>query len=210
MQSSILYLLQGVLLGGLISIPVGPVNVICLQQTLKKGRIKGFRSTLGATLADSIFALIAILGLGTVIHLIEQFRPVFELSGGFIILGFGLAVLLKHIRISLNQEKPERDWYGIGRFRSFLFTISNPLTVLFFVSYLAGIGSQHLFKDGNGAIFFVLGVSAGSLAWFYSLSGIVFRFRKHVNITRMKRINYVSGGLLCIVGLFLITKHFVA
>ncbi|HCJ61837.1 MAG TPA: lysine transporter LysE, partial [Alphaproteobacteria bacterium] len=53
--------INGVLIGMLVAAPVGPVNVICIQRTLRLGRISGFLAGLGAVLGDTIFALAASL-----------------------------------------------------------------------------------------------------------------------------------------------------
>ncbi|MCK5137385.1 MAG: LysE family transporter [Bacteroidales bacterium] len=207
MQTGLLFLLQGILLGGLISVPIGPVNVICLQKTLKLGRIQGFRATFGATLADSIYAMIAFLGLGTVIHLIEDFRTLFELTGGIVILVFGVVLFLKDSKrlYSKYSTRPNNNTNSI--LHSFMFAISNPLTVLFFLTYLSSISSDAMLQSKYQMIIFVGGVFIGSLTWFFSLSGLVDRFKKHVDLRRMHQINMICSGVLCITGVLLITKY---
>ena len=54
------------------SIPLGPIGVLIIQKTLQKGRLSGFISGSGAAVADTLFASIAVLGLGFVINFIEK------------------------------------------------------------------------------------------------------------------------------------------
>ena len=55
--------IKGILIGLLVSVPLGPIGVLCIQRTLNKGRMSGFVSGLGAAVADTIFAVIAGFGL---------------------------------------------------------------------------------------------------------------------------------------------------
>ena len=47
--------LTGLLIGVLISAPMGPIGVLCIQRTLNKGRWPAFFTGLGAALSDLIY-----------------------------------------------------------------------------------------------------------------------------------------------------------
>jgi len=51
--------LKGIVIGFLISTPVGPIAVLCMQRTLKGGRIHGVVSGLGAATADAVYGFFA-------------------------------------------------------------------------------------------------------------------------------------------------------
>jgi threonine/homoserine/homoserine lactone efflux protein len=202
-------LLQGIFLGVIVSVPVGPVNVICLQGTVKYGKLYGFKSTIGGTLADSIYAAIAIMGLNVFIAFVNKNQFIFEMVSSLVILTFGTILLMnKTVKNEwTNQTTPVRC---VGNsVKSFFLTISNPLTVLFFVAYLAN------FKISGGSlnymliICFVLGVVIGSMLWFYSLSSVVAHFKHRLNINHFHKINKVCGYLLCILALILFVKSII-
>ena len=49
----ILYMIwRGIAIGVIISAPMGPVGILCVQRTLEKGRRTGFYTGLGAAISD--------------------------------------------------------------------------------------------------------------------------------------------------------------
>ncbi len=199
------FLLHGIFVGIIISVPVGPVNVICLSQTLQNGRVYGFKSTIGATIADTIFAIIASLGVKIFITFITNNQTIFEIGSGLVILSFGIFLFLNNQENNFSNEKNTDQHFG-NYFKSFLFTISNPLTVLFFIAYLANLRTPDSEFSAGIAAFFVSGVVFGSLTWFYSLSGIVTRVKEKINLKYFQYINVICGCILCIAGFVLLVK----
>lgn len=55
-------LFKGIFLGFSLAAPVGPIGLLCIQHTLNEGRLAGFVSGLGATVADMIYGCIAGIG----------------------------------------------------------------------------------------------------------------------------------------------------
>lgn len=55
-------LLQGLTLGVLAGIP-GPISLLCIQRMLNRGKLYGFTSGIGVSLADTFFGGTAILGV---------------------------------------------------------------------------------------------------------------------------------------------------
>nr|MBP9637656.1 LysE family translocator [Bacteroidaceae bacterium] len=51
-------LIKGFIIGVVVSAPLGPVGVLCVQRTLNKGRWYGFVTGLGAALSDIVYALL--------------------------------------------------------------------------------------------------------------------------------------------------------
>ena len=61
-------ILKGIIIGIIASAPMGPVGILCIQRTLKKGRWYGFVTGIGASLSDIIYALITGLGMSFVME----------------------------------------------------------------------------------------------------------------------------------------------
>ena len=53
----------GILIGILVSAPVGPVNVLCIQRAIERGFFGGVAAGLGAVLGDGLIALFAAFGV---------------------------------------------------------------------------------------------------------------------------------------------------
>ena len=65
-------ILKGLLIGIIASAPMGPVGILCIQRTLKKGRWYGFVTGVGASISDIIYALITGFGMSFVMDLITN------------------------------------------------------------------------------------------------------------------------------------------
>ena len=59
----LIYILKGVIIGIVASAPMGPVGILCIRRTIKKGRAYGIATGMGAALSDLFYAVITGLGL---------------------------------------------------------------------------------------------------------------------------------------------------
>ena len=66
-------LVKGFIIGVVVSAPLGPVGVLCIQRTLNKGRWYGFVTGLGASLSDIAYALLTGYGMSFVSDYINKF-----------------------------------------------------------------------------------------------------------------------------------------
>ena len=57
---------KGFIIGVIVSAPLGPVGVLCIQRTLNKGRWYGFVTGIGASLSDIAYALLTGYGMSFV------------------------------------------------------------------------------------------------------------------------------------------------
>ena len=63
-------IIRGFAIGVLVSAPMGPIGVLCIQRTLNKGRWSGFVTGVGAAVSDLCYALLTGLGMSIVIDFI--------------------------------------------------------------------------------------------------------------------------------------------
>lgn len=59
-------ILVGLAVGFLAAIPLGPVNVYVISQTLKRGFLHGFAGGLTTSVLDGIYCLIALVGISQI------------------------------------------------------------------------------------------------------------------------------------------------
>lgn len=202
-------LLKGILAGWITSIPLGPVGVLCIQRTLKGGRTQGFISSLGATTADTIYAIIACLGVSIVTQFIQERQTIFQIISGSVIFIFGAAIFLKGMSSCPDDLKVEnRVSYSIDFLSGFIFTISNPLTVFFFIAYFAGLNIYSEHTGASHAFVLILGILLGSASWFYTLSGMASYFREKIRDNMLHRINKWCGLVLLFAGTAIFIKLF--
>ncbi len=83
---------KGIVIGILASAPMGPVGILCINRTLKKGRWFGFVTGVGAALSDLIYAILTGVGMSFVIDFVKNPNTKFYLQifGAVLILLFGI------------------------------------------------------------------------------------------------------------------------
>jgi len=201
-HTDISFLLQGLILGLSIAAPVGPIGVLCIRRTLTEGRIAGFVSGLGAATADAFYGAIAGFGLTFISSFLIDQQLWLRLTGGFFLLYLGI----KTFRSSPPDNAALQDRSGIfGAYASTLvFTLTNPLTILSFAAIYAGLGLTATGRNYVSAALLVLGVFAGSAAWWLLLSGGISLFRKRFGIEALRWTNKVSGLAITIFGLIVL------
>ena len=77
---------KGFIIGLLVSSPMGPVNMLCVQRTLNKGRKHGFATGMGAMLSDLTYATITLFGMSFAEELLQKTMWRFSLSGVYFFL----------------------------------------------------------------------------------------------------------------------------
>ena len=88
----LLTLLKGILIGMIVSAPLGPVGILCLRETLHGGRREGMLTGIGAMVSDVLYGFIVYLGVGLVLDFVMQYDALLRLIGGIIILVFAVWV----------------------------------------------------------------------------------------------------------------------
>ena len=81
---------KGFIIGVVVSAPLGPVGVLCIQRTLNKGRWYGFITGLGASLSDITYALLTGYGMSFVFDYVNKNIFYLQLFGSIMLLAFGI------------------------------------------------------------------------------------------------------------------------
>ena len=99
--------LKGILIGVLVSAPMGPIGVLCIQRTLNKGRSSGLFTGVGASLSDLIYAVLTGFGLSMIIDFIENYELLIQIFGSVVLAGFGAYIYRQNPAKNLNLKKPK-------------------------------------------------------------------------------------------------------
>ncbi|MEW5570789.1 LysE family translocator [Rossellomorea marisflavi] len=200
----IIFLLKGLLIGFTVAAPVGPIGILCINRTLSKGRLTGFVSGLGAASADAIYGCIAAFGLTFITSFLISQKLWLQLIGG---------LFLCYLGIQTYRSRPAghaASARGGGLLKSytsvFFLTVTNPMTILFFIGIFSGIGLGKSSFDMGSALLMVTGVFLGSAAWWLSLSFGVSLFRKKFSNDTLAWINRLSGIIVFGFGVFALLK----
>lgn len=199
-------LLTGFGLGLLISAPVGPVNILCIQYSLARGFWAGVAVGFGALIADVMIATMAALGLTFISEFMEIYEAAIQIVGGLILLGFGLRLFFSHPQMLEPTDVSLHPFRHLGSApQSFLLTISNPGALLgtFAVMGSAGTAMGGLATMGD-ALCLLAGLFFGAAVWWLVLAWLVSLFRAKMTEKRLSLINQSAGFILLVCGSALI------
>lgn len=192
---------KGIIVGLMVSIPLGPIGVLCVQRTLNKGRRSGFVSGLGAASADMIFSMIAGFGITFIIRFVKEQHIYFQLIGGIVIIILGIHIFytnpVRQLRMQrLNKNKLSYDFLSV-----FFLTITNPMAIFFFLAMFAGINIASGPMSISHLITMVSGVFVGGSAWWFVLSAFVNYWRDRFRLKSIWWMNKVAGVVIFSLGI---------
>lgn len=201
-------LLKGVLLGLAVSMPLGPIGIILINRTIKRGFLSGFFSGLGLGTADTLLAVLSALGFTVILGFIQEERFIITIIAGIVVIGVGLKVLLSNpVKDFRDREKRGkslwRDFYSV-----FILSISNPYTILIFVAFFSGIHVNIKIKPELVPFLLIPGVFIGAMTWWFSLSYFLSRFKKNIRLRAIVRINKLGGIVIILIGILLLLSVF--
>ena len=201
-------LLKGIILGLTVSMPLGPIGIILINRTIKRGMLSGFFSGLGMASADTLLAILAGIGFTVIVSFINKEMFIISLIAGVIIIGVGLKVFLSNpVKDMRNREIANkslwRDYYSV-----FVLSISNPYTIFIFVAFFSGVHINGNVKPELVPFFLIPGVFVGAISWWFFLSYFVSRFKKKIRLRLIVRINKVAGIVVIVIGIIVLLSVF--
>jgi threonine/homoserine/homoserine lactone efflux protein len=201
-------LLKGIILGLTVSMPLGPIGIILVNRTIKRGMLSGFFSGLGLATADTLLAGLAALGYTVILGFINEQRFIISIISGLIIIGIGLKIFLSDpVKDIRNREKANkslwRDYYSV-----FVLSISNPYTIFIFVAFFSGVHIGGNVKPELVPFFLIPGVLIGTITWWFFLSYFVSRFKKNIRLRVIVRVTKVAGIVVIVIGIIVLLSVF--
>ena len=191
-------LVKGILIGLLVSIPLGPIGVLVIQRTVNKSRMAGLLSGMGAALSDTLYAIIAGFSLTYVVDFIRRNEILFQLTGALVVLGLGIYIFFKNPLTDIQQHRLRGNTHLKDIVSTFLVTFSNPMSVFVFLAIFTSSGVAINLEKPYYSIFVILGVFTGAFLWWFSLSGLVSMFRHKINLRFLWWLNKTAGALIVI------------
>jgi threonine/homoserine/homoserine lactone efflux protein len=202
----VLFLLKGIMIGLLASIPLGPIGVICIQRTINKGRASGFFSGVGAATADTIFAVIAGFSLTFIINFIEEKQRILEVIGGIIVILLGIKTFYTNPVAQLRRHKKQQNKLIEDFLSVLLLTVTNPFAIFLFVGLFATLGLAYNGENIGLSLIALAGVFLGGTLWWFTLSSLVNMFRKKFRLKQLWWINKIAGAVIFILGVLAIVN----
>ncbi len=192
---------KGLLIGILVSAPMGPVGMLCIQRTLSKGRWHGFVTGLGAMVSDIIYAMLTSLGMGVVVNFVEANQAPLQLAGSLVLSFFGYYIYQSNPVKNLRKQKERKLSFTQDFITAFLLTFSNVLIVLLYIGLFARFGfilPDHSLGMIIGGII-CIGIEA--ISWWLFITYIVSKLRKWFNVRGIWLMNRIVGSTIIILSI---------
>ena len=201
MLSIIDIIYKGILIGILVSAPMGPIGLLCVQRTLNKGQWHGFFSGVGAACSDLFYAGIVCLGMGFVVDFIEGNRGILQIIGSIFMLAFGIYTFLSNPSKQLQKPKEQINSIPQDIISAFFLTLSNPLIIFIYLFLFSRFNfishTEKLFSMLLGLLF----IFAGALAWWFLITFFVGKLRKVINLRGLWLINKIVGTVIIVLSI---------
>ena len=198
-------LLLGLLIGFLMCIPVGPINVWVVNTFFKHNFKSAFSIAIGGSVMDFTYFMVILTGL-SLFTFSHAASLTFKIVGVLFLFIFGLKeVLTKKQEFRLDEDLTKK----IPKASSFFFIgvliyTSNPTLIATMSGLAAVIKSWHFF-DYNFYNYFSLslGIAVGSAFWFFLLLKIVEKYQKKIPENFLLNFSRTSGILIILFSLIM-------
>jgi len=184
-----------------IAAPVGPIGLLCIRRSMRDGRLAGFVSGLGAATADTIFGIIAALGITAITAFLLAHKTSIQVIGGAVLLVIGFRILRSR-PIDVTSEGAHTANLLRAYVSTLVLTLANPITILTFLGIFANFGIQESLSLRANALWLVAGVFVGSAAWWLILSASSSWVSRKLDFSGLRWINVISGTLVILFGLW--------
>lgn len=202
----IVHIVKGIVIGILVSAPMGPIGILCVQRTLSKGRRYGFVTGLGASLSDMIYAVITCLGMGLVDNLLgnTRYNVFLQIVASIVLMIFGIYTFRNNPMRNIRPSSGKKGSFLYNFFTSFLLTFSNPLIILLFATAYTQL---RIPESDNVYLILVsfIGILVGALLWWFGLTWFLNKIRKKYNERIICRINRIIGSIVVFVSVVCLT-----
>jgi len=198
----------GFLMGWVGSMPLaGAVSIFVFQRGLAGHFRRGILLAAGATAAEAIWCLVALIGAEQVLSRWPGFEVVARSAGGLILLALGIYFLRRKntLPVAADEDPAPKDtsgtllqefWLGFGLVAG---NISIPFTWLGMITIAVSWGLDPPW-------IFAAGVALGIIGWFILLLKILAAFRTRFRPQTHERLMKAMGFLLITVGVLTLIR----
>jgi threonine/homoserine/homoserine lactone efflux protein len=197
-------LLLGIIIGFIMCIPVGPINVWVVNTLLKYNFRSAFSIALGGSLMDFSYFMVILTGL-SIFTFSHKTSLILKIIGVLFLFIFGIKEILNKKQMEEHTDDDKKTPSASGFFAlGILIYTSNPTLIATMTGLAAVIKSWRVF-DFNFLNYFLLsfGVAIGSASWFYLLLKIVQRYENRIPKKFFLNFGRISGVLILIFSLIM-------
>jgi L-lysine exporter family protein LysE/ArgO len=193
--------LSYILLGLSLAAPIGPINAAQIDRGIRNGFMHAWLIGVGAVVADGVYMLVVYIGI--VQFLENSFMKTFLwFFGCFVLIYTGVETLLNANKLNLENSR-SREPLIKSFFSGFFMSISNPLTILFWLGiYGSVLAKTAASYESSHLILYSSAIFIGLLIWDITMAGIASNFRKFLTSQLLVGISLLSGVSLIGFGIY--------
>ena len=185
------------------SAPLGPAAILVLQKSLSYGHRAGFYTGLGATTIDTTYATLSIFALAWTQDFINTYEYTIYLIGGPIVALLGASMAFKDPFRKLKNGNPSRGASIKDYAEAVLTALSNP-GAAFVMFALFAFFNVNAGRSGFSVLPIILGVAAGSMAYWFTFSYIFSKIRNVIKMSTLVWLSRIAGIIVMIIGIALL------
>jgi threonine/homoserine/homoserine lactone efflux protein len=201
-------LIKAISIGFAIAAPIGPVGILCIQETLEQGLKGAIYVGIGATVANALFGFIAASGLTAITGFMLKSGVYLKLFGGAFLLFLAWKEFVAVTNKQFNIESCVRPGFVKLSLKSFFLIITNPVVILSFLSIFAALSGNAAVRTSYASLVILLGVALGSMIWWLLLGYIITSIKSRLPKIWLTRIQYFSAGIIVLIGVLTIASIF--
>lgn len=193
MPAMVTLIVNGLLVGILLAMPIGPVLTETIRRGLTSGFFPAWQVSLGAAMAHAIFVALTYLGLLAILD-----RPGIYLAlgaAGVLVLAYlglsaiGTAVSPEAFRSESPRGRPYVAGFGIA--------IANPIAIVWFLTIGAGLIARHTVGAGRAGMgAFLLSLLVGTFVWDTLVAAVAGWSSQWTRPGILRGVNVMTGLIL--------------
>lgn len=207
-----MYVFIGLIIGFIAAIPVGPVNVYVISQTMKKDFFHGLMAGITTAVLDTIYCLIALIGVSQITFNLNKYLSLMKALAAFVLLVLAFR-LARHSRKYRNRQAAEPKIPSAFSAKTILgvvaLYVSNP-SLYFFWLGVAGLVTSHywVMESGISPWLFAFSCGIGGFLWYLILTRYVATKHHQFSPKTFRRIFEVMSIILFVLAIYTLVTIF--
>ncbi len=188
-------LLSGAVIGLSISVPVGPMGVLCIRRSLTQGMLAGVMTGAGASTVQVFYCASLVTALRQIGPWLDVNRKGLSLFGAIMTILFAWSLLRTRQQTACSGRRARAVSLAAAYASAVALSLVNPMLLILLLGTTASIfGAKP--PAGTAVGFLLLGQFAASLMWWVCLTAATALLRAQLSQGLLLRLNHAAAVAL--------------
>ncbi len=206
-----MYVLFGFLIGFIAAIPLGPVNVYVISQTMKRDFLHGLMAGITTAVLDTIYCLVALFGVSQITTNVNKYLTGMKVLAAFVLLVLAFR-LARHSRSYKDSQVVEpkipTSFSAKMLLGVVILYVSNPALYFFWLGVAGATSHYWVLETGASLWLFALSCGLGGFLWYFILVRYVAKHHHQFSQRTFRRIFMVMAVVLLVLAAYTILTIF--